>query len=258
MKNIHPTAIVHKDAQLGSNVCVGPYAIIEAGTVLGKNVTIHAHAIVHKGARIGDNCQIYAGACIAAIPQDLKYKGEETEVVVGAHTIIREYVTISKGTQAKGTTQIGKHCLLMAYTHIAHDCIVEDHCIISNNAQIGGHVHIENWVTIGGACAIHQFSRVGLHAMVAAFNAVKKDVPPYSIAGKCPMRFYGINIVGLQRRNFSKSQVAQIKEIYNYIYSRGLNTQQALQEVSEKVADSEEKRNILRFIQASERGIIPG
>ena len=252
---IHPTAIVDPQTQLGRGVQVSPYAIIEEGTEIGDHTKIGYHAVIHSGTKIGAHCNIHIGACIGGAPQDLKYNNESTSTHIGDYTSIREYATINRGTSASGTTQIGSHCLIMAYSHIAHDCIVGNHCITSINTGMGGHTEVGDWAIIGSnGRAIHQFSKIGQHTMVS--SDVKQDIPPYVLVGREPGRFYGINYRGLKKRNFTTEVIAQIKEIYDIIYHNGLNRNKSLEEVLKRVPASAERSHIVEFIQSSTRGII--
>lgn len=254
---IHPKAIIDPDAKLGEGVVVEAYAIIEKDVEIGDYTHIGYHSVIHSGARIGTHCKIGPGSCVAGDPQDLKYEGEHTFAYIGNHTTLREYITISRGTKATGATRIGDHCLLMAYVHIAHDCRLGDHGILSNAVQVGGHVEIGEYVTIGGIVGVHQFTKIGSHAMIAAGSpCIRKDVPPYVSVGKEPLRFCGLNNIGMQRRGISTEKIAQIKQIYSIIYKQGLNHSEAIAEVLEKIQGSEIRDYILDFIRSSDRGII--
>ncbi|MCW8804670.1 MAG: acyl-ACP--UDP-N-acetylglucosamine O-acyltransferase, partial [Ignavibacteriaceae bacterium] len=189
MKNMHPTAIVNPNAKLGENIVIGPYAIIEDDVEIGNDCVIGAHAVIYSGARLGNRVKIFQGTSVANLPQDLKFAGEPTLFIIGDDTVVREFATLHRGTLETGKSQIGRNCLLMAYSHIPHDCVVGDNCIIANAVQIGGHSHIEDWVIIGGLAGLHQFSRVGEHSMIAGAAKVTQDVPPYILAVNNPAEF---------------------------------------------------------------------
>ena len=214
--------------------------------------------MIWNGARLGKNVKVYPGASISSIPQDLKFAGEQTETVIGDNTVIREYVTISRGTNDKFRTEIGKNCLLMAYVHVAHDCIIGDHCILVNAVQLGGHVEVDDWAIIGGASALHQFVRVGAHVMISGGSLVRKDVPPYVKVAREPLTYAGINTVGLRRRGFTTDKISEIQEIYRYIFLKGMNNSKALEKVEEEMVVTTERDYILGFIRKSERGIMKG
>ncbi len=200
--SIHPTAIVSSRAEIGANVEIGAFAIIGDDVVIGDGTRVYPHAVILDGARIGAECRIYPSAVIAAEPQDLKYDGAPTLVVVGDRTTIREFVTLNRASHT-GATRIGSDCLVMAYVHVAHDCIIGDHVVIANTVQLGGHVEIGDWAVLGGVAKVHQFCRIGKHAMVAADAMITKDVPPYALVGRDPVKVEGINRVGLLRRGFT-------------------------------------------------------
>ncbi|MEO1653734.1 MAG: acyl-ACP--UDP-N-acetylglucosamine O-acyltransferase, partial [Bacteroidota bacterium] len=213
------------------------------------------------GARIGKNCKIHSGSVISSVPQDLKYKGEQTVATIGDNTVIRECVTINRGTMANGDTNIGKNCLLMAYVHVAHDCIIHDNVILVNAVQLAGHIEVGYHAVIGGSSAIHQFVSIGEHVMISGGSMILKDVPPYVMAARMPLRYDGINRRGLRRRNFSNEQIYHIQDIYRIIFQSGLNNTQAIQEVSKSVEVSEERDKIIAFFQRSAesgRGVIKG
>jgi UDP-N-acetylglucosamine acyltransferase len=254
----HPLSNVHPDAKIGRNVTIEPFATIQADVVIDDGCWIGSGAVIWDGARLGKNVKVFPGASVSSIPQDLKFAGEKTETFIGDNTIIREYVTISRGTSDKWKTAIGKNCLLMAYVHVAHDCIIGDHCILVNAVQVAGHVTIDDWAIIGGASALHQFVKVGAHVMVSGGSLVRKDVPPYTKAAREPLAYAGINTVGLRRRGFSPEKIAEIQEIYRYIFQKGLNNLKALDVVRNNIPPSPERDYIIRFIETSERGIMKG
>ena len=254
----NPLASIHPDARIGENVVIEPFATIKGDVEIGDGSWIGPNAVIWEGARIGKNVKIYPGASISSIPQDLKFAGERTETFIGDNSVIREYVTISRGTNDKHRTSIGKNCLVMAYAHIAHDCLVGDHCILVNSVQLGGHVEIDNWAIIGGASAVHQFVKVGAHVMISGGSLVRKDVPPYTKAAREPLTYCGINTIGLRRRGFDSDKISEIQEIYRYIFLKGLNNSKALDLVEKELPESDERAYIVNFIRGSERGIMKG
>ncbi|QOI97740.1 MAG: acyl-ACP--UDP-N-acetylglucosamine O-acyltransferase [Flammeovirgaceae bacterium] len=254
----HPLANVHPEAKIGNNVTIEAFATIQRDVVIDDGCWIGPNAILWDGARLGKNVKVYPGASVSSIPQDLKFAGEKTETHIGDNTVIREYVTISRGTTDKMKTVIGKNCLLMAYVHVAHDCIIGNHCILVNSVQVAGHVTIDDWAIIGGASALHQFVKVGAHVMVSGGSLVRKDVPPYTKAAREPLAYAGVNSVGLRRRGFSSEKISEIQEIYRYIFLKGLNNLKALDVVRQSVPESTERDYIINFIQSSERGIMKG
>jgi len=255
MKNIHPTALVSKNASIGNDITIAPYAIIEDDTEIGNNVEIGPHAVLYNGARIGNNVKIKQAVSVAHVPQDLKFGGEDSVFIVGDNTVIHEHVTLHRGTMETGKSQVGKNCLLMAYCHVAHDCSIGDNCIIANTVQIAGHVHIEDWVIIGGISSIHQFVSVGQHAMVGANTYITQDVPPYIIIAGTPAKYFGLNVIGLRRRGFSDEDIGTLKEAYNYLYDKSLNVSQAKLKMEAEFGDNALVRNVLDFIEISKRGI---
>jgi UDP-N-acetylglucosamine acyltransferase len=254
----HPLANIHPEAKIGNNVIIEPFATIKSDVVIGDNCWIGPNAVIWEGARLGKNVKVYPGASVSSIPQDLKFAGEKTETFIGDNTVIRECVTISRGTNDKFRTEVGKNCLLMAYVHVAHDCIVGNNCIFANTVQLAGHVTIEDWAIIGGASAIHQFVKVGAHVMISGGSLVRKDVPPFTKAAREPLTYAGVNTVGLRRRGFSPEKINDIQEVYRYIFLKGLNNSKALDLVEQELAPSEERDYIVSFIRTSERGVMKG
>lgn len=255
---ISPLAWVSPDAKLGSGVEIAPFAFIDKNVEIGDGSIVHPHAIIYSGARIGKHCRIHSGAVISGVPQDLKFKGEETYTYIGDHTTLRECVTVNRGTASRGYTRIGDHCLLMAYSHVAHDCVLGNHIIIGNASQVAGEVIIDDHATLSGAVLVHQFTRISKFAMIQGGARVLKDIPPYTLIGREPICFCGINIVGLRRHNFTNDQVYLINDVYRTIYQRGLNNSVALETVEKETPPSEERDLILDFIRTSERGIVRG
>ncbi|WP_416864532.1 MAG: acyl-ACP--UDP-N-acetylglucosamine O-acyltransferase [Imperialibacter sp.] len=255
---IHPLAYVHPEAKVGPNVTIEPFAVIHHNVEIGEGTWIGSHAVIYEGARIGKNVKIFNGASISTVPQDLKFKGESTETFIGDGTSIREFVTISRGTSDRLKTVVGSDCLIMAYAHVAHDCTIGNNCILGNSVQIAGHVVIDDWAIISGTTAVHQFSRIGSHVMVSGGSLVRKDIPPFTTAGREPLSFCGINSVGLRRRGFSNEKINEIQDIYRYIYFRGLNHSKAIELILAETPHSNERDQIVDFIRSSERGIMKG
>jgi UDP-N-acetylglucosamine acyltransferase len=253
-----PLAYVHPQAKIAPNVVIEPFVnieknvIVEEGTWIGSNVTIM------EGARIGKNCRIFPGAVISAIPQDLKFDGEDTTVKIGDNVTIREFVTINRGTKANNETVIGNNCLLMAYVHIAHDCVIGNNSILANAATLAGHIEIGEWAIIGGLAAIHQFVHIGSHAMISGGSMVRKDVPPYIKAGREPLSYAGVNSIGLRRRGFPNEVINYIQDIYRILFLKGQNVTQAVRYIERNISASDERDIILSFIANSQRGIIKG
>jgi len=254
----YPLANVHPEAKIGSNVTIEPFATVQRNVTIGDGSWIAANVVIWEGARLGKNVKIFPGASISAVPQDLKFAGEETETFIGDNTVIREFVTISRGTSDKYKTVVGSNCLLMAYVHIAHDCIVGNNCILANAVQLAGHVQIDDWAIIGGSSAVHQFVKVGAHVMVSGGSLVRKDIPPYTKAAREPLTYCGINTIGLRRRGFDADKISEIQEIYRYIFLKGLNNSKAIDLVEKELPTSIEKEYIVTFIRGSERGIMKG
>lgn len=250
--------VIHPEAKLGENVVVEPFTTIAADVVIGDGTWIGPNVTIMDGARIGKNCKIFPGAVVSGVPQDLKYAGEITTAEIGDNTIIRECVTMNRGTSAKGKTVIGKNCLIMAYVHVAHDCFIGNNCILVNNVGLAGEVEVEDFVIIGGMTAVHQFSKIGTHAMVGGVSKIRKDVPPYIRASKDPLAYVGINSIGLRRRGLSNETIYAINDTYRIIYQQGLNTSNALKKVEETIPQSPERDHIIEFIKTSKRGIIKG
>ena len=251
-------AVIHPEAKIGENVSIGPFVIIEKDVIIGDNCRIHPHAVIYNGARIGTHCEIFPGAVIAGIPQDLKFKGEITTVEIGDYTTIRECATVNRGTASKGQTRVGSNCLIMAYSHVAHDCVVNNHVIIGNATQIAGEVEIDDFAIISGGTLIHQFVKISKHVMIQGGSRVGKDIPPYTLIGRDPIVYCGINIVGLRRRGFTNDQVYLIQDIYRTLYTRGLNNTDAIHCIETEYSVSKERDLILNFIKSSKRGIVRG
>ncbi|MFP4447443.1 MAG: acyl-ACP--UDP-N-acetylglucosamine O-acyltransferase [Bacteroidales bacterium] len=249
---------IHPDAKIGKNVTLEPFSSIAGDVVIEDGSWIGPNATIMDGARIGKNCKIFPGAVISAIPQDLKFQGEITTAEIGDNSIIRECVTVNRGTKSKNKTIIGQNTMLMAYSHIAHDCIIGNNIIIGNACQIAGEVEIDDWAILSGLVAVHQFVRIGKHVIISGGSLVRKDVPPYIKAAHEPLAYAGVNSIGLRRRNFSNEKINDILEMYRELYLRGNNNSQAIENIKSKMSASEEREEIINFFQQSERGIIKG
>lgn len=251
-------AYVSPDAKLGKNVVVEPFAYIGDNTEIGDGTYIMSQATVLPGARIGKNCTVFPHAVVSAIPQDLKFKGEETFAVVGDNTVVRECATINRGTASKGETIVGSDCLLMAYSHVAHDCVLKDFIILGNATQLAGEVEIDDYAILSGGTLVHQFTKIGAHVMIQGGSKVSKDIPPFVMVGREPLTYVGLNIVGLRRRGFTGEQINSIQETYRYLYQSGYNTTQALERIEKEIAESEYRNLIIDFVRSSGRGIVRG
>ena len=251
-------AFVHKDAQLGKNVTVEPFAYIAGNVIIGDNTWIGPNATVLDGARIGKSCRIFPSAVFSGIPQDLKFKGEESTAELGDNSTIREGVTVNRGTAAVGRTLVGSNCLLMAYSHIGHDCSLGNFVIVGNTTGMAGEVKVEDWVIISGGTLVHQFSRIGAHAFIGAGGRVRIDVPPFILADREPLSYMGLNTVGLTRRGFEKERIDTIHNIYRVLYQSGLNNTAALERIEKEFAPSPDRDAIVGFFRNSERGVIRG
>jgi len=254
---IHPTAVLDKGAELGENVTVGPYAVIHGKTFIGDDCRIESFAQIKSGTRIGKNNFIDSYACIGGDPQDLKYKGEETVLNIGNHNIIREYVTINRGTSGGGgVTNIGSNCLIMAYAHIAHDCQLSDEVILANAATLAGHVIIKEKAVVGGLSAVHQFVRIGEYAYIGGMTGVGQDVPPYMMVAGERGWLHGLNFIGLKRWGFQKERIFDLKQAYKLIWRSGLKKDHALDRALEDLGHKPEVKTLVDFLRTSERGVI--
>ena len=253
-----PLAYVHPQAKVARNVVIEPFTTIHNNVEIGSGTWIGSNVTIMEGARIGKDCRIFPGAVISAIPQDLKFEGEDSLTEIGDNTTIRECVTINRGTNASGRTKIGKNCLIMATAHIAHDCVLGDNSIVVNGVALGGHVIIGNHAIIGGLAAVHQFIHIGDHAMVSGGSLVRKDVPPFTKAGKEPLSYVGINSIGLRRRGFSTEKIREIQDIYRILYQKNYNTTQAVEKIEAEMEATTERDEIILFIRNSQRGIMKG
>jgi UDP-N-acetylglucosamine acyltransferase len=253
---ISPLASIHPNAKLGNNVRVDPFVVIEDHVTIGDDSHIMSNAVIMPFSFIGKNCSIFPGAVIGAIPQDLKFVGEETTTEIGDNTTIRECVTVNRGTKDKFKTVVGTDCLLMAYSHVAHDCIVGNHVILANGVQLAGHVEVGDYAIIGGLAGAQQFTRIGAHTYIAGHTVIRKDVPPFVKAAREPMSYMGLNIVGLQRRQFSQYDIEIISKIYHLLFVGNHSTTSGIRMVEEQVEDCELRKQILSFVKTSRTGII--
>ncbi len=249
---------IHPDAKVASEVKIDPFTTIHENVEIGENTWIGSSVTIMPGTRIGKNCKIFPGSVIGAIPQDLKFAGEITTAEIGDNTIVREFVTINRGTKVLGKTVIGKNNLLMAYVHIAHDCVIGDNCILANGVTLAGHIVIDDFAIVGGLSAVHQFVHIGSHVMISGGSLIRKDVPPFVKAAREPLAYVGINSVGLRRRGFSNEKIAEIQEIYRTIFVKGHNSSRALEIIEAEMKPSPERDEILLFIRNSSRGIMKG
>lgn len=253
--SISPLAYVHPDAKMGDGNVIGPFCYIDADVVIGDNNVMQNSVTLNKGTRMGSGNEIFPGASISTKPQDLKFKGEETTCQIGDNNSIRENVTISRGTASKGTTIVGSNNLLMENMHVAHDCVVGNNCIIGNSTKFAGEVVVDDCAIISGGVLVHQFVHIGGYVMVQGGSRTSQDIPPYVIAGKEPIRFAGLNLIGLRRRGFSNESILAIREAYNTIYSKGI-LKEGIDEVKETMEITPEIKYVIDFIESAQRGII--
>ena len=253
---ISPLAYIHPEAIIGDNCEISPFVYIDKGVVIGDNNVIMPHATLLYGTRMGSGNQVFPGAVLGAIPQDLKFKGEDTTAEIGDNNRIRENVTINRGTASKGKTVVGSNNLLMEGMHVAHDCVVGNGCIIGNQTKLGGEVVIDDFATISAVVLVHQFCHVGSYVMVQGGCRSPKDIPPYIIAARELIAYCGINLIGLRRRGFSAEQIDKIHTAYRYIYQSGMNVTQALKHIQAEMEITPEVERIIDFINHADRGII--
>lgn len=255
---ISQLASIDSNAKIGSNVTISPFTTIFEDVVIGDNTYIHPNVTVYPGTRIGENCEIFPGAVIGVIPQDLKFEGEYTTVEIGNNTTIRECVTIHRGTKDKYATKIGSNCLLMTYVHVAHDCQIGNNVILASYVGLSGHVVVDDYAILEGAAVAQQFVRIGAHSFIAGASLIRKDVPPYIKAAREPLTFAGVNSIGIRRRGYSDEQVRQIEDIYRILYVQNNNITKGKASVLESIAESDIRKEILNFIETSDKGIIRG
>ena len=255
MNQISPLAFVHPEAKLGENNIIGPFCYIDKDTIIGDNNVFQNSVTINVGAHIGNNNEVFPGASICTKPQDLKFRGEKTTCVIGDNNSIRENVTISRGTASKGTTKVGNNNLLMENMHIAHDCFIGNNCIIGNSTKFAGEVQVDDNAIISAVVLCHQFCRIGSYVMIQGGSRFSQDIPPYIIAGKEPIRYAGINIIGLRRHGFSNELITLIHDAYRILYSKGTR-EEGIQEIKNTLQVTKEIQNIIDFVESSKRGII--
>ena len=257
MVDIHSTAIVSSKEKLGENIKVAPYAIINDDVEIGDDCYIGPHACIYNGARIGNRVKIYQSVSVAHHPQDIHFNGSPTNFFIGDDSVIHEFVTLHRGTEVTKKSSVGKNCMLMAYVHVAHDCSVGDNVIIANSVQIGGHVTIEDYAIIGGSTPVHQFCKVGAHSMTGGGFRITQDVPPFIMAASEPLKFSGLNVIGLRRRGFSNDDIYDLKKVFQIIYDKSLNLSQAKEKIKAELGTENKHVNyVLEFLDRSKRGIV--
>jgi UDP-N-acetylglucosamine acyltransferase len=256
--SVHPTALVEAGAIVPESAKIGPYCTLGPDVILGEGCELVSHVVLDGRTKLGAGARVYSFAAVGVAPQDLKYGGEPTQVLIGEKTIIREYVTISRGTAGGGgVTRVGANCLIMAYTHIGHDSTIGNHCILANGATLAGHVTVEDYATVGALCPIHQFCRIGRHAFVGGGTTITQDVLPYSLtSAKRETHAYGLNRVGLERRGFTREQLRTLQHAYRMLLASKRNTTQALEVMRAEASASEDVQYLCRFIETSERGVL--
>jgi UDP-N-acetylglucosamine acyltransferase len=256
--NVHPTAVIDPGAKVPASCLIGPYCVIGEDVEMGEHCELMSHVVLSGPTKLGNHNRIFPFASVGQPPQDLKYAGEKTQLVIGDHNVIREFVTLHRGTPAGGgITSIGSHTLIMAYTHVAHDCIIGDHVILANAATLAGHVTVGEWAVVGALCPVHQFVRIGAHSFIGGGTTVTKDVLPFSktVAAR-DTHAYGLNAVGLERHGFSRERIRKIHHAYKILLASKLNTSQALAQLKSESNLGEDAEMLIRFIESSERGII--
>src|ERR1700756_1659664 len=256
--NVHSTAIIDPRAKVPASCKIGPYCVIAADVELGERCRLLSHVVLEGPTKIGADNAIFPFSAIGMAPQDVTYKGEPTRLEIGAHNEIRECVTINRGTvKGGGLTKVGSHLLVMAYTHIGHDCVIEDHVMLVNGATLGGHVTVEEWAVVGALCPVHQFVRIGAHSYVGGGTTITQDVLPFSMTSAVrDVHAFSFNKVGLERRGFSKERIKKLKHAYRILLASKLNTSQALEKLKSESNRGEDVDMLIRFIEASQRGII--
>jgi len=255
---ISENCYIEEGAQIGKNVTIDSFSTIAADVEIGEGCWIGPHVTIMAGTRLGSNCKIFPGAVLGAIPQDLKFEGEQSLLDIGNNVTIREYCTVNRGTKANFKTHIKDNVMLMAYVHIAHDCIIGEHAILVNNVNLGGHVEIGKYSIIGGGSAVHQFVKIGDYCMIGGGSLVRKDVPPFTKAAREPLSYVGVNSIGLRRRGFSTKQINNIQDIYRILFVKGYNTTQGINIIEATINSTAEREQILRFLTDSDRGIMRG
>lgn len=255
---ISDLSFIHPKAIIGSNVRIEPFSVIHENVVIGDGTWISSNVTLFPNTTIGNNCKIFPGAVIGAVPQDLKFAGEDSRVEIGDLTTIREFVTIHRGTRARMLTRVGNHCLLMAYTHIGHDSEIGDHCILANSVAIAGHVDMHEYAVLEGLVAVQQFVTIGKHSFVAGASLVRKNIPPYVKAAREPLSFMGVNVVGLERRGYPKEDIEALEDVYKLLFVHNQNVSTGMMQIRELVGRNKFALEVLQFIESSDRGIIRG
>ncbi len=255
---IDKLSYVHPSAQIGKGTTIEPFAYVGANVVIGENTWVGPQATIMEGAFIGKNCKVFPGAVVGAIPQDLKFKGEKSTLIVEDNVTIRECCTLNRGTEASMTTKIGKNTLLMAYVHVAHDTFIGENCILANNVNLAGHIEIGNHVIIGGLSAVHQFVKIGDHSMIGGGSLVRKDVPPYIKAAREPLSYAGVNSLGLKRRGFTQEQIHHIQDIYRILFVKNSNVKKSIDIIEATIEETPEKQFVLQFLYSADRGLMKG
>jgi UDP-N-acetylglucosamine acyltransferase len=253
---VHPTAVVDSAARLGKDVTIGPFTVIDGDVVIGDRTAISNHVTIKAYTTIGEDCQVHENSVIGGTPQDYKFGNEVTQIVIGNNVVIREFVTINRGTKALGKTTVGNNVMLMAYVHLAHDCTIGDNVILANLVTLGGHVAIDEWASLGGGVLVHQFSKVGAYVFIGGGYRVVQDVPPFILAAGEPLKYTGINHVGLRRRGFSSEERQIIKKAYRLYFRSELDRSAALEKIRDEFPNNRNIDRIINFISSSGRGII--
>ncbi len=255
-KTIHPTAIVHPKAELAEDVIIGPYCLIGEHVKIGRGVKLISHVAIEGWTEIGEDCQFFPFSSIGTIPQDLKFQGEMSRLIIGKKNVFREFVTLNRGTtEGGGITKIGDYNFFMAYVHVAHDCQIGDHVVMANAATLAGHITIQDYAIVGGLVGVHQHVRIGCHSMVGGCSAVGMDVPPFTTAAGYRAKLYGLNLVGLRRHGFSHDRIAKLKKAYQILFQEKLPLKEAIKRAREEIKESEDVNQLLEFIESSERGV---
>jgi UDP-N-acetylglucosamine acyltransferase len=253
---IHPTAIISPDAEIAADVEIGAFAIIGEGCTIDAGSVIAPRATLERNVTVGRSVKVGIGTILGGAPQDLKYAGEETSVEIGDGTVIREYVTVNRGTAHSFKTTVGENCLLMSYVHIGHDCRIANNVILSNVVQLAGHVMIEDRAIISGMSAVHQFARIGRHSFIGGMSRVSKDIPPFLKAVGNPVKLYGLNTIGLQRSGMDEDTIRELKRAYRLLFRSDLNVTQAIERAQTEIEPLPEVKELIRFVEASERGVV--
>jgi len=257
-ETVHATAVIHPSAKIHPSCKIGPYCVVGPGVELGEGCELVSHVVIHGPTKVGAHCRFFPGAAIGIEPQDVSYKGEPTRLEIGDHTVVRECVTLNRGTvKGGGVTRIGSHCLIMAYSHVGHDSVIGDHAMLVNGATLAGHVTVEEWAVVGALCPVHQFVRIGAHSYVGGGTTITQDVLPFSKTSAArEVRAYGMNSVGLERRGFTKDRIKKIHHAYKVLLASKLNTSQALEKLRAETDVGEDVQYLIDFIAKSERGVI--